>query len=66
MSMVERMFQLIFGGGGNMVRHAVEVFRENAEAGSQRRALVQMQAMRENGQEFKIPVKVGLIALCSG
>ena len=55
MGMVERMFQLMFGGGGNMVRDTVEVFRENAEAGSQRGAQVQMQAMREYGQEFAIP-----------
>jgi hypothetical protein len=55
MGMIELMFQLRFGGGGNMVRDTVEVFRENAEAGSQRGAQVQMQAMREYGQEFAIP-----------
>ena len=55
MGMIERMFQLMFGGGGNMVRDTVEVFRENVEAGSQRGAQVQMQAMREYGQEFAIP-----------
>ncbi|MDB4164488.1 holin family protein [bacterium] len=55
MGMIERMFQLMFGGGDNMVRDTVEVFRENAEAGSQRGAQVQMQAMREYGQEFAIP-----------
>ena len=55
MDMIERMFQLMFGGGGNVVRDTVEVFRENAEAGSQRGAQVQMQAMREYGEEFAIP-----------
>ena len=55
MGMIELMFQLMFGGNGNMVRDTVEVFRENAEAGSQRGAQVQMQAMREYGQEFAIP-----------
>ena len=55
MGMIERMFQLMFGGGSNMVHDTVEVFRENAEAGSQRGAQVQMQAMREYGQEFAIP-----------
>ena len=55
MGMIERMFQLMFGGGGNMVHDTVEVFRENAEVGSQRGAQVQMQAMREYGQEFAIP-----------
>ena len=53
--MIERMFQLMFGGGGNMVRDTVEVFRENVEADSQRGAQVKMQAMREYGQEFAIP-----------
>ena len=38
-----------------MVRDTVEVFRENAEAGSQRGAQVQMQVMCEYGQEFAIP-----------
>ncbi|MBT3467147.1 MAG: carboxylesterase [Rhodobacteraceae bacterium] len=55
MGMIERMFQLMFDGGGNVVRDTVEVFRENAEAGSQRGAQVQMQAMREYGEEFAIP-----------
>jgi hypothetical protein len=55
MGMIERMFQLMFGGGGNVVRDTVEVFRENAEAGSQCGAQVQMQAMREYGEEFAIP-----------
>ena len=55
MGMIERMFQLMFGGGGNVVRDTVQVFRENAEAGSQRGAQVQMQAMREYGEEFAIP-----------
>ena len=49
------MFQLMFGGGGNMVRDTVEVYRENAEADSQRGAQVQMQVMCEYGQEFAIP-----------
>ena len=66
MGMIERMFQLMFGGGGNMVHDTVEVFRENAEVGSQRGAQVQMQAMREYGQEFAIPAKVGLIGLWTG
>ncbi len=42
MGMIERMFQMMFGGGGNVVRDTVEVFRENAETGSQRGAQVQM------------------------
>ena len=55
MGMIERMFQMMFGGGGNVVRDTVEVFRENAEAGSQRGAQVQMQAMTQYGEEFVVP-----------
>lgn len=55
MGMIERMFQLMFGGGNNMVRDTVEVFRENAEAGSQRSAQVQMQAMEQYGAEYIVP-----------
>jgi hypothetical protein len=55
MGMIERMFQMMFGGGSNVVRDTVEVFRENAEAGSQRGAQVQMQAMTQYGEEFVVP-----------
>lgn len=55
MGMIERMFQLMFGGGGNVLRDTVEVFRENAEAGSQRGAQVQGQAMQQYGDEFMVP-----------
>lgn len=30
MGLMERMFGLLFGNGGNVVRDTVEVFRENA------------------------------------
>jgi hypothetical protein len=53
--MIERMFQMMFSGGSNVVRDTVEVFRENAEAGSQRGAQVQMQAMTQYGEEFVVP-----------
>ncbi len=54
MGMIERLFQLMFGSGNNVVRDTVEVFRENAEAGSQRSAQVQVQAMSEYGAEFAV------------
>jgi hypothetical protein len=54
MGLVERVFQVMFGGG-NVVRDTVEVFRENAEAGGARGAQVQMQAMRQYGDEFAVP-----------
>ncbi|MFT6025356.1 MAG: hypothetical protein ACI9PY_003492 [Ascidiaceihabitans sp.] len=54
MGLVERVFQVMFGGG-NVVRETVEVFRENAEAGGGRAAQVQMQAMQQYGAEFAVP-----------
>jgi len=55
MGLMERMFGLLFGNGTNVVKDTVEVFRENAEAGSARANAVQMQAMREYGDEFLVP-----------
>ena len=54
MGMIERMFGLLFGNGGNVVRDTVEVFRENAEAGSARAHEVQVQAMRQFGAEYAV------------
>ena len=48
---------LLFGGGRNTVRETIEVFRENAEAGAERSAEVQMEALRQHGAEFLIPRK---------
>ncbi len=55
MGLIERMFSVVFGGGSNVVRETVEVFRENAEAGATRSAEVQMQAMKQYGAEFAVP-----------
>ena len=55
MGMIERMFQMLFGGGNNLLRDTVEVFRENAEAGSKRGAQVLMQEMTQYGAEFAAP-----------
>lgn len=55
MGLIEKVFGLLFGGGTNVVKDTVEVFRENAEAGSVRAQAVQMQAMTEFGQEFVVP-----------
>lgn len=55
MGMIDRLFGVLFGGGRNVVKDTVEVFRENAEAGSARAHEVQIQAMREFGAEFTVP-----------
>lgn len=54
MGLIERVFQVMFGGG-NVVRETAEVFRENAEAGAVRSATIQTQAMRQYGAEFEVP-----------
>lgn len=55
MGIVDRVLSLAFGGPGNIVRETAEVFRENAEQGAMRSSNVQMQAMRQYGDEFVIP-----------
>ncbi len=55
MGLIERALTLFFGGSQNVVRDTVEVFRENAEAGAQRSAGVQGQAMQQFGTEFAVP-----------
>ena len=55
MGLIERIFGLVFGSGRNVVRDTVEVFRENAEAGAARGAVVQAQAMQQYGAEFLVP-----------
>lgn len=54
MGLIEKVFGLVFGGGQNVVRDTVEVFRENAEAGAARGAQVQGQAMAQYGAEFTV------------
>ncbi len=55
MGLMERTFGLLFGNGGNVIKDTVEVFRENAEAGSARSHSVQMEAMRGHSEEFLVP-----------
>lgn len=57
MGLMERMLTMVFGGGTNVVRDTVEVFRENAEAGAVRSARVQAAAMTQFGAEFIVPRK---------
>jgi len=55
MDLIGRVFSLLLGGGGNVVKDTVEVFRENSEAGAAREKTLQMQAMAQLGQEFLSP-----------
>ena len=54
MGLIEKLFGLVFGGGRNVVRDTVEVFRENAESAGARVAEVQGQAMAQYGAEFAV------------
>lgn len=52
MGMIEGLFNVLFGGGRNMIRDTAEVFRENAEQGSQRGHDAQGRALQQFGAEF--------------
>ena len=54
MGLMERVLSLVFGGGQNVVRDTVEVFRENAEGGAVRSAQLQGKALEQFAAEFAI------------
>ncbi|MGB5865930.1 MAG: 3TM-type holin, partial [Sulfitobacter sp.] len=66
MGLIERALGLVFGGDRNVVRDTVEVFRENAEAGAARGAVVQGQAMQQYGEEFRVPSNGGFDRFMDG
>lgn len=66
MGLIERVLTVVFGGQSNVVRDTVEVFRENAEAGAQRSAGVQGQAMTQYGAEFLVPRRGGFDRFMDG
>ncbi len=53
MGLMVNLLNMVFGGGRNVVRDTVEVFRENAEAGAQRSVDVQIAAMQGYQAEFR-------------
>lgn len=54
MGLMERVLSLVFGGGQNVVRDTVEVFRENAESGAVRASDLQGKALAQFGAEFAV------------
>jgi len=66
MGMIERMFSLLFGGGRNVVRDTVEVFRENAETGAGRAERIHSQTMQAYAQEFALPRQGGFDRFMDG
>lgn len=57
MGLIDGVMSLVFGGGANAVRETMQVFRENTEAGAERSAELQKQAMQQYGAEFAAPRK---------
>lgn len=55
MGLIQGFLTLMFGSGRNVIRETAEVFTENSEAGAQRAASVQGQAMQQFGAEFAMP-----------
>ncbi|MDA7964850.1 holin family protein [Ruegeria sp.] len=59
MGLISGVLGLLFGSGRNVVRETAEVFRENSDAGAQRTATLQGQAMAQFGAEFQVGQKGG-------
>ena len=57
MGLIEGILALLFGGQRNLVKETVEVFRENAEAASQRDARYRGAALHEFAAEFALERK---------
>ncbi len=53
MGVIEKVLSFVFGGGRNVLKETVEVFRENADAGAQRAQDVQIAAMQGHAAEFR-------------
>ncbi len=54
MGLIERVLQVVFGNGRNVVKDTVEVFRENADAGAARDAEVRAKTLSQFGSEFVV------------
>lgn len=52
MGVIGQFFAMVFGGGRNLVKETVEVFRENVEAGAIRGHTIQLASMAQHGAEF--------------
>ncbi|MGR3760908.1 holin family protein [Roseobacteraceae bacterium NS-SX3] len=61
-----RIFGMLFGGGRNVVAETAGVFRENAEAGAQRRAEYGQAALAQFGEEFLVARKGRFDAFMDG
>ena len=66
MGIIERLFHIVFGGGRNVVKDTVEVFRENAEAGAGRAAEHKAEVVAQYGAEFAAPARGGFDRFMDG
>ncbi|MEL7098972.1 MAG: holin family protein [Pseudomonadota bacterium] len=66
MGLIGSLFGTLFGNGRNVVKDTVEVFRENTEAGAERAAQIQRQAMQQYGAEYAVPRQGGFDRFMDG
>ncbi len=57
MGVIDAIFALLFGGGRNVVKDTVEVFRQNAEGAAQRAAQYRSAALGQFASEFAVQRK---------
>lgn len=57
MGMIEMALSMLFGGGRNVVKDTVEVFRENAEGAAARQANYRVAALGQFAAEYAVPRK---------
>ncbi len=53
MGLIDRVFGLLFGSGGNVIQQTAEVFVENAEKGAAREAVMRAEALSQYATEFR-------------
>ena len=66
MGMIGSLLGMLFGNGTNVVRDTVQVFRENAEKGSERANELQTAAMSQHAAEFARQDKSGFDRFMDG
>ncbi|WP_166415834.1 holin family protein [Cochlodiniinecator piscidefendens] len=66
MGMISGLFNLLFGGGRNVIRETAEVFRENSEASGQRAFELQGETLRQFAQEFAFERRGGFDRFMDG
>ena len=54
MGLIDRIFGMIFGSGGSLIRDTAEVFVENAEKGAAREAVMRSDSLTQFATEFAV------------